>query len=184
MNCFVHDRSSAVGICALCQKAVCRECIGRQTPRLVCRTCVESGAGFGYEYRSAAQIASWPVVHICSGIDPVTQRPRVAKGVIAIGNIAVGAVALGGVACGLVAFGGVSVGLLLALGGAALGTGVSIGGLAVGAVSFGGAAVGYVYAFGGGAVAPAVIDGRRCDPAAWEFIRQWLGLINRPPHCR
>ena len=171
MNCFVHERVAAVGVCAVCQKGICRDCVGRDTPRLVCRTCAEDRRVVGFEYRSAAAIGSWPLIHICAGMDPVTMRPRVAKGIIAVGNMAIGAVAIGGLACGLVTLGGASIGLVFALGGAALGLGVSVGGFAVGAVAIGGAAVGFVYAIGGGALAPAVIDGRHCDPAALDFLR-------------
>jgi hypothetical protein len=184
MNCFIHERTAAVGICALCQRAVCRECVGRDAPRLVCRTCLEQRPILGYEYRSSATIGGWPLVHICAGVDPVTMRPRIAKGVIAVGHIAVGGIAVAGVACGLVTLGGLSVGLLLALGGAALGVGVSIGGLAVGSVAFGGAAIGFSYAIGGGAFGPAVIDGTRCDPVAVDFVRRWLGSGLLPPNCR
>ena len=79
-------------------------------------------------------IGGWPLIHACAGIDPVTLRPRIARGVVAIGNIAVGIVAIGGVACGLFTLGGASIGCLLAIGGAALGLGVSVGGFAVGIV--------------------------------------------------
>ena len=184
MNCFVHDRSAAVGLCAACQKAVCRECVGRETPRVICRTCLQRGALQGFEYRSEAAIGNWPLIHICTGVDPITMRPRVAKGVIAIGNVAVGAVAMGGLACGLVTLGGASFGLLFALGGLAVGLGLSVGGLAIGSVAVGGAAIGFVYAIGGGAFGPAIIDGRRCDAAAVEFVRQWLGSGLVPPSCR
>jgi hypothetical protein len=184
MTCFVHDRSPAVGLCATCQKAVCRACVGRDTPRVICRACLEGRTVLGYEYRSAARIGSWPLVHVCAGMDPVTMRPKIARGVVAIGNIAVGVVAFGGAACGLVSFGGASLGLLLAIGGAAVGVGVSIGGLAIGSVALGGGAIGFLYAIGGGALGPAVIDGQRCDPAALEFVRRWLGFIGVPPSCR
>lgn len=184
MNCFVHERAAAVGMCAMCQKAVCRDCVGRESPRLVCRTCLERGTVLGFEYRSRATIAGWPLVHVCAGVDPVTMRPKVAKGVLAIGNIAVGGVAVAGLAFGLVTVGGASVGLLLALGGAAVGLGLSVGGLAVGSVAIGGAAIGFAYAVGGGAFGPAIIDGQRCDPAAVEFLRQWVGSGVLPPHCR
>ena len=127
-------------MCAACQKAVCRECIGRDKPRVVCSACVEGHALVGYEYRSKINIGAWPLVHICMGVDPATMRPRIAKGWIAIGNIAVGGVALGGLACGLFAIGGASLGLLLALGGAAVGVGLSGGGLAIGSIAVGGAA--------------------------------------------
>jgi len=183
MNCFVHDRS-AVGVCGVCQKAVCRDCVGLESPRLVCRTCVSARPVLGFEYRSELAVGSWPLVHVCVGIDPITQRPKVARGVIAIGNIAVGVVAVAGVACGLVTVGGLSVGALFALGGGAIGLGLSVGGLAIGSVAIGGAAIGFLYAIGGGAFAPAIIDGRRCDPAAVEFVRQWLSSSLLPPNCR
>jgi len=192
MNCFTHSRNPAVGICGLCQKAVCHECVAREAPRLVCRACAARGNalpygwsgwyGYGYEYKSSTTIAGWPLIHVCTGIDRVTMRPRIARGVVAIGNIAVGAVAIGGVACGLMTVGGASIGLLLAVGGAALGLGVSVGGFAVGSIAIGGAAVGFVYAIGGGAFGPAVIDGRRCDEAAREFVRRWFDVV--PITCR
>jgi hypothetical protein len=184
MNCFIHNGRSAVGVCALCGKAVCRECLAQDTPRLVCASCAARGVmprygwygwyGYGYEYKSSMSIGAWPLIHVCAGVDPATLRPKVAKGVIAIGNIAVGALAIGGLAFGLFTVGGASIGLLMAIGGAALGPGVSVGGFAVGSIAIGGAAVGFVYAIGGGAFGPAVMDGRRCDPAALDFARRWL----------
>jgi hypothetical protein len=194
MNCFTHSRSAAVGMCALCQKGVCHECVATETPRLVCRACAARGRvlpygwsgwygyGYGYEYKSSTTIGGWPIVHVCAGIDPLTMRPRIARGVVAIGNIAVGVLAVGGLACGLFTVGGGSIGLLLAVGGAALGLGVSVGGFAVGSIAIGGAAVGFIYAIGGGAFGPAVIDGRHCDEAARDFVRRWLDVL--PPNCR
>ena len=184
MNCFVHDRSAAIGVCGVCQKAMCRDCVGLESPRLVCRACVSGRPMLGFEYRSEISVGSWPLVHVCTGVDPITMRPKVARGVIAIGNIAVGVIAVAGVACGLIAVGGLSLGALFALGGAAIGLGLSIGGLAIGSVAIGGAAVGFLYAVGGGAYGPAIIDGRRCDAAAVEFVREWIGSAVLPPHCR
>jgi hypothetical protein len=184
MNCFVHDRSAAVGLCSFCQKAVCRECVGRDMPRLVCHTCVQQRRLLGFEYRSAVTIAGWPLIHICAGFDPVTMRPTVATGIVAIGNVAVGGVAIAGLACGLVTIGGVSVGLLFALGGAAVGLGFSVGGLAVGSVALGGAAIGFVHAIGGAAFGPSIIDGRRCDLATVDFVKRWIGSGFLPPNCR
>ena len=105
--------------------------------------------GFTGEYKSAVTIGSLPLVHIASGFDPITMTPRVARGVIAIGGIAVGVVAVGGVATGLVAVGGVSFGLLSAIGGVAMGLGLSIGGVAFGAVAIGGVAAGLISSIGG-----------------------------------
>ncbi len=184
MNCFVHDRVPAVGLCSACQKAVCRECVGLDMPRVVCLTCMQQRRVLGFEYRSPLTIGSWPLVHICLGVDPITMRPKVARGVIAIGNVAVGGVAIAGAAFGLVTIAGFSVGLVGALGGAALGLGVSIGGLAIGSVAVGGAAVGFVHAIGGAALGPSIIDGRRCDPAAVNFVRRWLTSAVVPPYCR
>ena len=129
-------------------------------------------------------LGGWPLLHICTGRDPATMRPRVAKGVIAIGNIAFGGLAIGGFACGLIAFGGGSMGLFFALGGMALGAGLSIGGFAVGSFAIGGAAVGFLYGVGGAAFAPASIDGRHCDQAVVDFARQWLGGVGASlPDC-
>jgi hypothetical protein len=184
VNCFIHERSPAVGLCAVCQKAVCRQCVGIDAPRIVCRACLDRQTAIGFEYRSPAALGGWPLIHVCAGIDPRTLRPKVAKGVVAIGNIAVGGIAIGGLAFGMITVGGASLGMLLALGGAAIGVGISIGGLAIGSVAIGGAAVGFLYAIGGGAFGPAIIDGRRCDPAALEFVRHWLGSAALPPSCR
>ena len=197
MNCFTHGRTPAVGLCGVCQKAVCRECVGRDTPRVVCRACAARGGaltypwygygygyGFSFEYKSPLTIAGWPLIHVCGGIDPVTMRPRIAKGVIAIGNIAIGVLAIGGLACGLLTLGGASLGLLVAIGGAALGFGLSVGGFAAGSIAIGGAAVGFMYAIGAVAIGPAVIDTMKCDDAVREFVIRWLGAVTLPPRCQ
>jgi len=185
MNCYLHPGAPAVGMCAACQRGVCRDCVGRDAPRLICRTCLARGGAvmFGFEYRSSSAVGTWPLVHICSGIDPITMRPRVARGVIAIGNIAVGVVALGGLACGLFTLGGLSIGLLFALGGMALGTGLSVGGLSIGSIALGGLAVGFSYAIGATAVGPAVVSVQHCDPAAAEFLRHWFVSLGVPRNC-
>jgi hypothetical protein len=128
-------------------------------------------------------IGKWPLVHICMGIDPLTMRPRAAKGVIAIGNLAVGGLALGGLTLGLVSVGGLSIGLAGAFGGAALGLGLSVGGVAFGSIAVGGLAIGLKYAIGGAAFGPSVIDGRGCDEAARDLWARWLGMRSLPPPC-
>src|SRR4029453_3417207 len=122
MNCFTHSRTPAVGMCVVCQKGVCHECVARKSPRLVCRTCSTAVApvgfgwggwyGYGYEYKSSTTIGGLPLVHVCSGIDPVTMRLRVARGIIAIGNVAIGVLAIGGGAIGLLTVGGGAIGFL------------------------------------------------------------------------
>jgi hypothetical protein len=107
--------------------------------------------GWGYEYRSQAEILGWPLIHVACGVNPRTGLPRVAKGIIAIGNFAVGVFALrgiamggftiagiglgiftlAGIAFGVFAFGGIAVGILLAAGGLAISTGYAFGGLAL-----------------------------------------------------
>lgn len=182
MHCYAHPGTEAVGVCTVCGKALCRECVASDAPQLLCKSCLNRPL-FGFEYRSGLSLGNLPFIHVCTGIDPVTRRPKVARGVIAIGNIAVGVVALGGLSLGFFSLGGLAVGILGAVGGAALGAGVSFGGLAVGSVAVGGAAIGYSYALGGVAVAPSVIDGRHCQEAARAFFAQYLpGML--PPNCR
>jgi hypothetical protein len=184
VNCFNHPAAAAVGICSVCQKALCPACVGRDAPRLLCRDCeVRGGILFGFEYRSAIGIGGWPLLHVCSGIDSVTLRPKVAKGVIAIGNVAIGALAIGGVACGLFAVGGLSIGLLMALGGCAIGAGFSMGGVAIGSIAIGAVAIGFHVAVGAVALGPHVVNTGRCDPAALDYLRGWFGSAV-PRSCR
>lgn len=126
----------------------------------------------GYEYRSERELFGLPLVHIISGsgIDPVTGRLRVAKGIIAIGPIAVGGLAMGGAAFGILSFGGAALGLA-AFGGAAVGVLLAMGGLAIGAVAVGGAAIGY-YALGGGVWGVHALGGNVQDPNMVEFFRE------------
>jgi len=156
-----------------------------QNEAIKCRYCGEfldgrrRNAGFaGYEYRSAARIAGWPLVHIAQGLDPETGRLRVARGIIAIGNIAFGAFAVGGVAAGVISLGGISLGLF-ALGGVALG-GVAAGGLAVAIfLALGGAAISLEYAIGGLALAPHTIGPGGIDPELREMLEKWLSFLAR-----
>lgn len=101
--------------------------------------------GVYYEYISPVKVFGLPLVHIHLGYGP-----RLAKGIIAIGNCAVGVVAIGSGSLGLIAFGGLSLGLLLAFGGLSLGL-FALGGVAVGGFAVGGCAIGQWLAAGGGA---------------------------------
>lgn len=137
----------------------------------------------GYEYRSKQEYFGWPLVHIAYGYDPRTGRKRVAKGIVAIGDISIGVISVGGIALGgltvggcslgLLSLGGLAIGVLLALGGCAIG-GIALGGCAIGGVALGGGAFGY-YALGGGAGGVHVLDSMTRDPEAVEFFSEWLG---------
>jgi hypothetical protein len=143
----------------------CPEC-GNQVSEqaLLCPHCgrVVSRGLTGFEYRSRATAFGLPLLHIASGRDLATGRPRVARGIVAIGDIAVGIVAVGGIAVGLVSLGGLSLGV------------AALGGAAVGSVALGGLAVGY-YALGGAAFGAHALGGTGHDPQAVEFFKRYLG---------
>lgn len=127
----------------------------------------------GWQYRSEIEIFGLPLVHIAQGVDPDTGRPRVAKGIIAIGNIAIGVFAYGGIALGGLAMGGISVGAI-ALGGMALGL-FTLGGLSAGVFfAAGGLAVSAFYAVGGLAFAPHTISSLGADREFLEMLARWF----------
>jgi hypothetical protein len=98
------------------------------------------GQYWGYEYRSTEEILGWPLVHVAYGMNPETGLPRLAKGILAIGNFAVGLVAIGGFAAGGLTISGIGVGLFI------------FSGIALGGVAVGGIAVGLYFALGGIAI--------------------------------
>ena len=155
----------------------CGECGESISDRAIaCPKCGAPGARsplFGYEYRFPAE--GFPLIHVAAGIDPATGRRRVARGVIAIGDIAVGFLAMGGIALGGVSFGGMSLGVIT-FGGLSIAAGVAFGGLAIGSVAIGGMAIGY-YALGGGALGAHVFSGSYQDPAAVAFFRRYLPFL-------
>ena len=95
-----------------------------------------------YEYKSKRTLFGLPLVHINYGFGL-----RVARGIIAIGNISIGVLSVGGLALGLVSLGGLALGLLLVLAGVGVGA-VAFGGLAVGVLAVGGFALGW-FTWGG-----------------------------------
>lgn len=101
--------------------------------------------GVYYEYISPVKVFGLPLVHVRLGYGP-----RLAKGIIAIGNCAVGVVAIGSGSLGLISIGGISAGLLFAFGGLSLGL-IALGGVAAGGFAVGGCALGQWLAAGGGA---------------------------------
>jgi hypothetical protein len=131
-----------------------------------------AGPYWGYEYKSKMELFGKPLVHIAQGIDPKTGRPRVARGIIAIGNVAFGVIALGGVAVGVVSLGGMAIGGL-AFGGFSLG-GIALGGFALAIyLAVGGVAVSATYAIGGLAVAPHAIGAGTTDPELVRKVEKW-----------
>ena len=132
--------------------------------------------GWGYEYKSSLTLFGLPLVHIASGVDAQTGRPRIARGIFALGNIAVGVFAFGGIALGGLTFGGMSIGVI-GIGGMAVG-GVALGGMAVGALfAAGGMAISLAYAVGGGALAPCRFGGSGGDSACFAPLLEQLARL-------
>ena len=154
---------------------------GTRGTRVLPQTAVQRPAFTGLDYRSKITLFGLPLWHVAVGIDPVTRKKLVAKGVIAIGDIAMGGVAFGGLAMGGFAFGGVAVGVfafggcalgLLAFGGLGLAFLAALGGGAVAPIALGGGAVGYL-AYGGGCYGVHVWDAMTKDPVAKHFFLPW-----------
>ncbi len=137
----------------------------------------------GINYRSRATLFGLPLVHVATDIDPATNRPRVARGIIAIGGIAQGVVAFGGLAMGVIAFGGGAIGIVAfgggavgvaALGGLALAVVMALGGLAIAPIAAGGGAIGY-FAYGGGVLGVHPLGANASDEIARRFFASWAG---------
>ena len=138
---------------------------------------IGAGYGWNYEYKSEAELFGWPLIHIAQGINPETGAPRIAKGVIAIGNIAVGGLAIGGLAGGVFTIGGLGLGLF-SFGGLALGVLAAAGGLALGGLfALGGVAISLAYAIGGLALAPHYLGGNGIDAEFLRLLSQWFPNI-------
>ena len=139
-----------------------------------------------YEYKSKRTVFGLPLVHINMGFGL-----RVAKGIIAIGNISIGVLSIGGLALGLVSFGGLALGMLLVLAGVGVGA-VALGGLAVGILAVGGFALGWfawggitygVYSVGGLAFASKVaVGGMASAPLAIGSAAEGAKTILIPPN--
>ena len=129
---------------------------------------------WGFEFRSKTEIRGWPLLHIATGYDPQTGRPRVAKGIIAIGSLAIGVFAVGGLAAGGVVIGGLGLGVFT-LAGLAVG-GAVFGGMGLGLVfAAGGMAISGLYAIGGMALAPHAISAMGADPEFVQLLEDLLG---------
>ena len=93
-----------------------------------------------YEYRSKRTLWGFPLIHVAHSRDPSGQRMRLARGIIAIGDMAVGVIAVGGFACGGVTIAGMSVGLV-SISGLSVGVLFALGGIARGGFAVGGGVV-------------------------------------------
>ena len=102
MNCFTHSRSTAVGMCVICQKGVCHQCVARQTPRLACAACAAPGkvpafwwyGGYGTS-TSRQRPRGCPLIPVWRA-QIITMRPRIAKFVVAIVQHRRGGLSIGG----------------------------------------------------------------------------------------
>jgi serine/threonine protein kinase len=100
----------------------------------------------GRDYRTKQSFFGLPLAHVAWGVDPVTHRPRVAKGWIAVGSKAKGLAAVGIEAYGLIAVGLIAGGIFPT---GLLAFGVwSVGLVAYGIVSTGLLAVALIQAVG------------------------------------
>lgn len=132
-------------------------------------------AAAGRDVRTARGVLGLPWVHVASGIDPATGRPRVARGVVAVGPTAIGVVAVGRVACGLIACG------LFAGGGMATGlasVGLSVVGLlALGVEMVGLLGLGVHHAVGFGVLGRAGRDAATVGALTAALPVGWLLLL-------
>jgi len=153
---------------------------------LAARISPEVSRRLGYEYRSKTTVWGLPLLDVALGVDPITGRKRVAKGVIAIGEVAEGVIAFGGMASlGVIACGGIGIGV------------VSVSALALGVVAVGGGAIALLGSEGAFSLAPIALGelaagfyvcgdhvwgihaaGRNVqDPAAVAFFSPWAQAV-------
>ncbi len=135
----------------------------------------------GFEYRSKASLFGLPLLHVAYGTDLATGKKRVAKGILAFGDIAKGIFAFGGMSFGVVAFGGLSAGVvsfgglgfgIVALCGIGLGLLASYSGVSVAPIALGGVALG-VYSSGGMVFGPNRFGGNARDPGGAIFFKHF-----------
>jgi len=76
------------------KKAIaCPKC-GHPMPAMDNLTALGRLALWGYEWRTKAEIAGWPLIHIAVGRSKKTGKLLVAKGIIAVGQFAVGLITI------------------------------------------------------------------------------------------
>ena len=139
---------------------------------------IRSGAAFGWvrtltyrEYRSKRTFLGWPLVHIVGGLDPLTGRPKTAKGWLAIGDgRAVGGIALAG---------GFAFGAFAAAGGMAFAAAVAAaGGFAVaGVLAMAGGFAGGTFAAASSARGEHVLSATRQDADFADALANWVNAL-------
>jgi hypothetical protein len=159
----------------------CGEFLNDRQPVDPQKSVVYQNAYWGYEYRSKAELFGIPLVHIARGIDPKTGLPRIARGIIAVGNVAFGVIAIGGFAAGGFVIGGFGLGIL-AIGGISAGV-MAVGGIALALwFAVGGLALSTTYAMGGLALAPHTISASGADPELLKLLGGWWPDISQIFH--
>jgi len=128
-----------------------------QMARMVC---------WGYEWRSKAEIAGWPLVHIAIGRSKETGKLLVARGIIAIGQFAIGLIVIAQFGLGILfGFGQFVTGLL------------AIGQFAFGSLVIAQFGIGY-YVLAQVGMGNFVWATNRSDPAAVEYFKNiWQKIV-------
>jgi len=134
----------------------CNECGGSVSEKA--RACPHCGnpmgpagstgkPGWGFEWRTQAEVLGWPLIHVAIGRNERTGKLRVAKGIVAVGQFAVGLVTIAQFGIGLLFGFGQLVGGIIAVGQVALGIYFGLGQFATGITVIGQLALGkYVLA--------------------------------------
>ncbi len=160
----------------------CREC--ENVVSSEARRCPHCGAryparpvwkGWGYEWKTQASLAGWPLVHIAIGRD-ARGRWRVARGIVAIGQFGIGLVTIAQFGVGaLFGLGQVTVGLT-GIGQAAACVYFAVGQLAVAGVAIGQLVIGR-YGLGQAGYAQYLWSVEEKDPVAVEFFTALAGFL-------
>jgi hypothetical protein len=160
---------------------------------------ISSGAGgwlrtpTSREYLSKRMFLGLPLVHVVSGLDPLTGRPKTAKGWLAIGDgQAIGGIALAGGSAfgGIAVSGGIAFGVLSVGGGFAFGCFALAGGMAfaaavaaaggmamAGVLAVAGGFAGGTFAAGSSARGEHVFSATQQDADFGETLTNWLAAL-------
>lgn len=130
------------------------------------------------EYKSKTSIFGIPLVHICQSNEQ-SDKIKMARGIIAIGNSATGIIAIGGSCIGIFTFGGISLGLV-SIGGISFGFIFSMGFFSVGWISTGIIAIGY-YAVGLFCIGMQCLGFNSASPQMIEIAKKYFSFTFNMP---